>query len=170
MRRDWEDTFRAVGALLDTEPITRPALIEVDEGLHLQALTRHGLVRTLNRDSLEAVVTRARALRTNPQLLWTDLQLLGHEEQEMAEQNLPSRKNYEATFRQVGLHIEKTGMRGFILFESERGYLLRGLVPVPKVDGGGTVWEMREFFWSNTDLERIAEEAVRLRGSEGSNG
>lgn len=159
----WEDTLRSLGALLDDQPIQRPALVATAQGVHLQALADGSpLLEPLDETRLDAVRAKARQHRESEQgPNWTGLHLVRQGGGDMARP--VGHKNYEATLREVGRYIERTGMQGWIAFETKNGYVLRGFVAKRRADGQGEVWEMEEAFWSNTELERIATEAVRLR-------
>lgn len=166
--RDWEDTLRAVGALLNAEEVRLISLTELRDGLALGVTARGTPYLTeLSAERLDSICAHAKRLRVERDLGWADQRLLppgitGG----FADRRAP-RRNYEEALRAVGRTIMQQGKRSFVLAEIRPGFALFSLAPRVAADGRTQIWDHDEDLWTNAELAEMADLAVARRGRDG---
>lgn len=162
MVQHWEDTLRALGALLDVEGVARPALFETREGLYMQVLiASEPLLRLISHEQLSAITSHAKRLRTEPDLPWSEYFLSPRSRPGVINKSL---KSYGGLLREVGRYIDNQRLKGFVFLETKAGYyVVNGFRPTPKADGSGQMWVAEENVWPEKKLEELAAKERKLR-------
>jgi hypothetical protein len=156
-RQDFEEVFRAIGAVLDDRGYREILVNEVPDGF---------IVQGLKLDSVEGSTwSEAVGHLTKETLTFFDDEIARYMEEAVARRGTATRKAdslgahyYEQTLRVIGRYLDEQHPRDVLFFEQEGGFVVRMLVTYQ----AGSRHELAEF--TRDDINELITQAPGRRG------
>jgi len=159
-RQDYEEVFRAIGAVLDKRGFREVLLAEVPDGFLIQGLTVTGSTADSWSDSLGRV--------TKETVTFLDDDISQYMEEAVARRGKgrtsPSTANsnyYEQAFRLIGRYVDEQRPRDVFFLEQEGSFVVRLLIS----DQTGTRHRLSEF--TRDDIVEMIGRGPSARGRPG---